>query len=66
MEFDLQTSTMAQYYTPYGNIPLEITTKSILLKETPGLIVIDLIYSLSSNDSHLSDNSIVIRISEEV
>lgn len=65
MEFDLKAGTRMQYHTPYGSFPLEITTKSILLKEVPGLIEVDLKYSLSTNDSHLSDNSIVIRIIEE-
>lgn len=63
MEFILDEITQAIYSTPYGNLILDIKTNSILLKESNDLIEMKMGYSLSTDASHLSDNSIRIKIS---
>jgi uncharacterized beta-barrel protein YwiB (DUF1934 family) len=65
MIFDLNESTEAVYQTPYGNLILEIMTTRIVLSEVPDKLQILLEYTLSTNDSHLSDNCIEMLITSQ-
>lgn len=65
MIFDLNESTEAVYQTPYGNLVLEIKTTKIILSEVPDKLLVEMEYSLSTNDSHLSDNRITMFITSE-
>lgn len=60
MDFDLSAATQTIYQTPYGNLPLDIMTKSIIINETAEKMVVELKYALFSNESQLSDNKLVI------
>jgi uncharacterized beta-barrel protein YwiB (DUF1934 family) len=65
LEFDFKEKTQAIYHTPYGNLTFGVSTKSINMREEPGRIEVRLSYSLYADDSHVSDNTISIRITEE-
>ncbi|MHB8129386.1 MAG: YwiB family protein [Mobilitalea sp.] len=65
MIFDLNESTEAIYQTPYGNLVLEIMTTKIILSEEPDKLLVEMEYSLSTNDSHLSDNRITMSITSQ-
>lgn len=62
MVFDLFEITQTTYQTPYGNLTFDIKTSSINLKEEADKIVLTMDYTLSADDSHVSDNNIVITI----
>lgn len=62
MLFELNETTQTTYPTPYGNLPLDIKTKSIRLAEASDNIEVILEYSLYSDDSPLSDNVLSILI----
>jgi uncharacterized beta-barrel protein YwiB (DUF1934 family) len=62
MNFELQDVTQANYQTPYGSLTLEIKTTKILIMVTDEKIEVKLEYSLSTEDSPLSDNSLTILI----
>jgi Uncharacterized protein conserved in bacteria len=62
MVFDQNEPSEAIYQTPYGNLILEINTKSVNRRETPEKIELRLEYSLFSDKAHLSDHELFIVI----
>jgi uncharacterized beta-barrel protein YwiB (DUF1934 family) len=62
MNFELKETTQANYQTPYGSLTLEIKTTKILIMASEENIEVKLDYSLSTEDSPLSDNSLTIQI----
>lgn len=62
MVFRLQEKTQTSYQTPYGNISLEVRTTKMQVEEERDVIKVTLLYSLSSNGSHLSNNQIFMKI----
>ncbi len=66
MIFNIKESTHTVYPTLYGDIPLEINTKSIRTKEEGNCMELSLNYSLWSEGFHLSDNhlSVIIKTKE--
>lgn len=62
MSFCLTEISQTFYQTPYGSLELEISTKSIKLKEEENRLEVKLEYSLSAASSHLSDNRLMIVI----
>jgi uncharacterized beta-barrel protein YwiB (DUF1934 family) len=66
MVFDLNEETVAIYQTPFGNLSFDVKTTEIILEESPDKLQVKLVYSLSSNDSHVSNNRIIIMIESKV
>lgn len=66
MVFDLKEVTQTVYYTSYGDLTLDINTSSIILKEEEDRIELNMKYALSTEDAHVSDNSIRITITKEM
>lgn len=62
MEFDLKEVTQTVYQTAYGNLHFDVRTNSIVLLEEDDRIRVRMNYSLSTGDSLVSDNSILITI----
>lgn len=62
MVFDLNEPTTGCYQTTYGSLFLEIHTTKLQIEEALNEIRVRLEYTLSTNDSHLSDNLISIKI----
>lgn len=58
MVFDLAGESGAVYQTPYGNLYFDIRTTGITVKEEEEELLIDMQYTLSHKDSHISDNQI--------
>ena len=50
------------YYTPYGNMELDLFTKNIDLKLKEDMIAINLCYTLSSGNSFISEHEVHILI----
>ena len=63
MIFDLNEVTQTSYNTPYGNLILDILTKSIQVEESTEKIEATMEYSLMESGKHLSNNKIYILIS---
>jgi uncharacterized beta-barrel protein YwiB (DUF1934 family) len=64
MVFDLYKNTESVYDTPYGCLQFQIKTSKMVLEEKQDQIVMHMEYSLSHNDSHISDNRILIKAKE--
>jgi uncharacterized beta-barrel protein YwiB (DUF1934 family) len=62
MVFNLGEPTRSVYETPYGSLVFIIHTTIINVEEYPNEIRVKLQYTLSSENSHLSDNHITIKI----
>lgn len=60
MVFDIDMPTQSIYDTPYGSLYFQVNTKRIELEERAYEIILHMEYSLSHNDSHISDNEINI------
>lgn len=58
MTFDLTKDTQSEYETPYGNLYFHVNTTKINLDERHNEIILNMEYTLSHNDSHISDNQI--------
>lgn len=65
MIFDRKERTQTLYVTPYGDIPMEIETKEIRIKEETDRIEVELDYLLYTSDPLPIENKIVIRIEAE-
>lgn len=64
MIFDLNKPTESEYETPYGSLYFNIKTRRIDIEEKENQIILNMEYSLSNGDSHISDNQIIIIVSE--
>jgi uncharacterized beta-barrel protein YwiB (DUF1934 family) len=64
MVFDLSCSTQSVYDTPYGSLYFQIQTTMIDIKEKENEIILHMEYSLSHNDSHISDNTVDVFINK--
>lgn len=62
MSFDIKNNAKALYQTPFGKLDFNINTTYMKVKEGEAEIFVELHYSLSSQDSPISDNAITIRI----
>lgn len=62
MNFNLSQTTDTIYHTPYGGLHLQVHTTELSVEELVDEIKVNLLYQLSSNDSILSDNHLMIRI----
>lgn len=62
MVFDLSMSTQSEYDTPYGSLYFQIKTSKIEIEERDNEVILHMEYSLSHNDSHISDNLIIITV----
>lgn len=60
MVFDLTKDTQSFYDTPYGSLNFQINTTGINIEEKTNGIIVHMEYSLSHNNSHISDNQIRI------
>jgi len=66
MVFDINEETIAIFQTPFGNLSFDVKTSEIILEESPDKLQVKLEYSLSSNDSIVSNNRIIILIESSV
>lgn len=64
MVFDLSRSTQSVYDTPYGSLYFQVETRRIDIEEKENELVLDMEYSLSHEDSHISDNRIYLTVNE--
>lgn len=64
MIFDLARPTESEYETPYGSLYFNIRTSRIDIEEKENQIILNMEYSLSNGDSHISDNRINIVVNE--
>lgn len=62
MVFEKNKKNVTYYETPFGNILVGISAKSIDLKETEDNIDVTIDYALEMNYEHLADCSIVMNI----
>ncbi|CUH93848.1 DUF1934 domain-containing protein [Herbinix luporum] len=62
MVFDLSKQTYSSYDTPYGSLNFQINTSRINIEEKVREINIHMEYTLSLNDSHISDNQLIIKV----
>lgn len=60
MVFDLTQDTESLYETPYGCLRFQVNTSKINLEEKQNKLILNMEYSLSHNNSHISDNHINI------
>lgn len=60
MVFDLEQPTQSVYDTPYGSLCFRIHTTRIDVEEKTDEIILVMEYSLSHDNSHISDNQIRI------
>lgn len=58
MVFDLEQPTQMTYDTPYGSLCFQIQTTRIDVEEKVDEIILFMEYSLSHDNSHISDNQI--------
>lgn len=65
MVFDRRERTRTLYATPYGDIPMEIETREIRIKEATDRIEVELDYLLYTADSLPIENKIMIWIEAE-
>ncbi|TAH70894.1 MAG: DUF1934 domain-containing protein [Anaerolineaceae bacterium] len=64
MFFDLSRATQSVYDTPYGSLYFQIQTAKIDLEEKVNELNLLMEYSLSHENSHISDNQIRIVVNE--
>jgi uncharacterized beta-barrel protein YwiB (DUF1934 family) len=64
MVFDLSRPTQSVYDTPYGSLYFQIQTRRIDIEANDNEIILNMVYSLSHEDSHISDNSIYLAVNE--
>lgn len=64
MVFDLSKPTQSVYETPYGNLYFQIQTTRIDIEEKEKKLILNMEYSLSHEDSHISDNRIYFSADE--
>lgn len=65
MTFDMTRSTQSVYDTPYGSLHFQICTSRIDIEDNmAGKLILHMDYSLSHDDSHISDNQIYLVINE--
>lgn len=62
MLFEENKKNVTSYNTPYGNILLGISTKKINVIVQPGIIEVDVDYTLDADGGHLSDCSMNMKI----
>jgi|BioPla2DNA2_1021312.scaffolds.fasta_scaffold00586_2 uncharacterized beta-barrel protein YwiB (DUF1934 family) len=62
MTFCLKEQTRMTYQTPYGFLDFDINTHQIKIQEMEHEILIELFYSLSSDNNWVSDNLIKIKV----
>jgi uncharacterized beta-barrel protein YwiB (DUF1934 family) len=62
MVFDKRNKTISHYKTPFGEMGLEIDTKSFYVKENEDLIQVEIAYSLGAEGAHMADCRIKIQI----
>lgn len=55
---------MTDYRTPFGAVPMGISTKSLRMRETEQRISIEIEYTLEANEEHMADCHISIDICE--
>lgn len=60
--FDPKMITSSVYHTPYGSITMSIVTRSVSIKDEPGLFELNLEYSLFSGDTLISDNKVNVKV----
>lgn len=58
MVFDINKPTQSVYDTPYGSLYFNILTTRIDIEEKGNTVTLNMEYSLSHEDSHISDNQI--------
>ncbi|MDD4113017.1 MAG: DUF1934 domain-containing protein [Herbinix sp.] len=66
MVFDLSRPTQSVYETPYGNLYFQIQTTRIDIEEKEKKLILNMEYSLSHEDSHISDNRIYLSADETI
>ncbi len=66
MVFDLSKPTQSVYETPYGNLYFQIQTTRIDIEEKEKKLILNMEYSLSHEDSHISDNRIYLSADETI
>lgn len=64
MVFELGKSHMNYYTTPYGDLMIGVTTKSIEIVETEKEIMVELLYALDINYQYVSECNLTIKITE--
>ena len=62
MVFELNKNHMTYYNTPFGDLLIGITTKSIVITEEEKEIELSMVYGLDINYQYVSDCNLVIRI----
>lgn len=62
MVFELGENHMTYYSTPYGDLLLGITTKSIALSEEEDMLRVDLVYGLDMNYQYVADCNLTIQV----
>ncbi len=65
MIFNINEETRTSYYTDYGSLDMEISTKGLKIHEKEDIIAIKLCYTLSSNGNRISENIVDIIIEAE-
>lgn len=61
MRFEENRKLSSFYGTPFGQLELGIHTKKITLRESEGLLELELEYRLEINNEHVSSSRILIR-----
>lgn len=64
MVFDLSRPTQSVYDTPYGSLYFNIQTTRIDIEEKENAVTLNMEYSLSYEDSHISDNQIYLTVNK--
>lgn len=64
MVFDISRSTQSIYDTPYGSLYFQIRTTRIDIEEKSNELILNMEYTLSHEDSHISDNLIHLTVNE--
>jgi uncharacterized beta-barrel protein YwiB (DUF1934 family) len=62
MIFELGQNHMTYYSTPFGDLMIGITTKTISIQEEEGLILAQLTYALDMNYQFVSDCNLTVKI----
>ncbi len=64
MVFELGKSHMNYYSTPYGDLMIGVTTKSIEVVEREKELIVELLYGLDINYQYVSECNLTIKITE--
>ena len=66
MVFELGKSHMNYYATPYGDLMIGVTTKSIEVSEQDSEVKVELVYALDINYQYVSECNLRIKITNRV